>query len=415
MIDARTYGSSTRSSSRGISEGLWTSISSPVRVSTRYATFGRGHEQIEVELALEPLAHDLHVQEAEEAAAEAEAERLRRLRLVEERGVVELELLERVAELGVLVAVGREEAREDHRLHVLVPGERLGGRVAPRRQRVADAERRDVLQARDEIPDLARGEGRRRHHDGGQEAELLGLELRAGGHRAQPLSLRERPVDDAHERDDAAVLVVRGVEDERAGRRVGVARRRRHSLDDRIERVGDAFSGLRGDTQHALRRFAHELRDLRSHLVGPRLRQVDLVDGRDDLEVVLDGEVRVRERLRLAALRGVDHEQRALAGLQRARHLVREVDVPRRIDEVELMALPRDAHGLGLDRDASLPLELHRVEQLLPHLAAGDRVGQLEDAVGQRRLPVVDVGDDREVADFPLVHALRGAAASNQR
>ena len=36
----------------------------------------RGHEQVEVELALQALAHDLHVQEAEEPAAEAEAERL---------------------------------------------------------------------------------------------------------------------------------------------------------------------------------------------------------------------------------------------------------------------------------------------------------------------------------------------------
>jgi hypothetical protein len=29
-------------------------------------------------------------------------------------------------------------------------------------------------------------------------------------------------------------------------------------------------------------------------------------------------------------------------------------------------------------------------------------VGRLEDAVGQRRLAVVDVGDDREVADVAL-------------
>ena len=62
---------------------------------------------------------------------------------------------------------------------------------------------------------------------------------------------------------------------------------------------------------------------------------------RDDLEVVLDREVRVRERLRLDPLRRVDDEQRALARLQRARDLVREVDVARRVDQVELVALPR--------------------------------------------------------------------------
>ena len=90
----------------------------------------RGHEQIEVELALEPLADDLHVQQAEEAAAEAEAERVRRLGLVDERRVVELEPLERVAELRVVVGVGREEPGEDHRLDVLVAGQRPRRRAA---------------------------------------------------------------------------------------------------------------------------------------------------------------------------------------------------------------------------------------------------------------------------------------------
>ena len=131
-----------------------------------------------------------------------------------------------------------------------------------------------------------------------------------------------------------------------------------------------------------------------------RLRKIDLVHDRNDLQAVLDREVRVRERLRLDPLGGVDDEQRALARLQRARHLVREVDVPGRVDEVELVALPRDADGLGLDRDPALALELHRVEHLRAHIARGDGVRQLEDAIGERRLPMVDVRDDREVPDM---------------
>ena len=107
----------------------------PPRLPSEHAVgdVRRRHEQVEVELALEPLAHDLHVQEAEEAAAEPEAERLRRLGLVEERGVVQLQLLERVAQGRVLVGVGREEPGEDRRLHVLVAGERLSRRPALRR------------------------------------------------------------------------------------------------------------------------------------------------------------------------------------------------------------------------------------------------------------------------------------------
>ena len=186
---------------------------------------------------------------------------------------------------------------------------------------------------------------------------------------------------------------------ERARRRVEIARRRRDVLDDRVEDVLDALARLRGDAQHAVRVDAEQLGELRGRAVGIRLRQVDLVDDRDDLEVVLEREVRVRERLRLDALRRVDDEQRALARLQRTRHLVREVDVAGRVDQVELVLLPRDAHGLRLDRDAALALEVHRVEQLRAHVAARDGVRQLEDAIRERRLAVVDVRDDREVAD----------------
>ena len=128
MIEALMYGSSTSSIASGMSDGVCTSVHSVVVLRAHaVGDVRRGDEQVEVELALEPLAHDLHVQQAEEAAAEAEAERLRRLGLVEERRVVQLQLLERVAQLRVVVGVGREEPGEDHRLDVLV------ARAAPRR------------------------------------------------------------------------------------------------------------------------------------------------------------------------------------------------------------------------------------------------------------------------------------------
>ena len=89
----------------------------------------RGGDQREVELALEALADDLHVQQAEEAAAEADAQGVGGLGLEGEAGVVELELVEGVAQVGQLVAVDRVEPAEDHGLGVPVAGQRLGGAV----------------------------------------------------------------------------------------------------------------------------------------------------------------------------------------------------------------------------------------------------------------------------------------------
>ena len=74
------------------------------------------------------------------------------------------------------------------------------------------------------------------------------------------------------------------------------------------------------------------------------------------------------------------------------------------VDQVEVVGLAvlgaeLDPHGLRLDRDPALALEVHRVEHLGAHLLRVDRPGDFEDAVGQGRLAVVDVGDDREVSD----------------
>ena len=142
--------------------------------------------------------------------------------------------------------------------------------------------------------------------------------------------------------------------------------------------------------------------------LGIRAGQVDLVDDRDDHQVLREGQVGVGQRLGLDALAGVDHQDRALAGLQRAAHLVAEVDVPGRVDQVERvdLAVPSlvvQPHGPGLDGDPLLALEVHGVEHLAGHLARIDRVGRLQQAIREGRLAVIDMRDDAEVPN-----ALRG-------
>ena len=139
--------------------------------------------------------------------------------------------------------------------------------------------------------------------------------------------------------------------------------------------------------------------DLERAAVRVGRRQVDLVEDGHDLEVVLDRLVAVGQRLGLNALRGVDQEHGPLAGRQRARDLVAEVDVAGGVDQVEDVAVVHDPDVLGLDGDPPLPLDVHGVEVLLPHEAGVDGPGDLENAVGQGRLAVVDVADDGEVAD----------------
>jgi hypothetical protein len=297
------------------------------------------------------------------------------------------------------MALDRVQAGEHHRLQFLEAGERFERRARRLGHRVADLGVGDNFDIGDDEADFAHTEivdGRRlwREH-----AQPVNLEILLRRHQTN-LHLRpQHAVDDADDDDDAAVGVVPGVEDQRLQRRVRVADRRMKALDDRFEDVLDArpFLGAGQDGRAAVE--TDDVFDLTLALVRLRARQVDLVDDRNDLEVVLDGEIGVGERLRFDALRRVNEQQRALAGRQRACHLVAEIDVTRRVDQVEHVGLAVScrvvqSNRVRLDGDAALALEVHGIENLSFHLARLQGAGEFEESVRQRRLAMVDVRDD---------------------
>ena len=95
------------------------------------------------------------MEQAEKAAAEAETERDGALGLEEERGVVEAELLEGVAQEGVFVGVHCVEACEDHGLDVFKAGQLGEGGARVVGDGVADLGVADVLDGGREEAHLA--------------------------------------------------------------------------------------------------------------------------------------------------------------------------------------------------------------------------------------------------------------------
>ena len=160
---------------------------------------------------------------------------------------------------------------------------------------------------------------------------------------------------------------------------------------------------------------ADDVLDLFGHAVGLGGGQVDLVEDRHDLVVGVDGLIDIGQRLRLDPLGAVHHQQRAFDRAHGAGDLIGEIHMARRVDQVEHVGLTVlcavfDAHGVGLDRDAALALDIHGVEQLFLHVPVGHRIGGLNEPVGKGGFPVVDMGDDGEIADLgELCHA-RGYA-----
>ena len=202
------------------------------------------------------------MQQAEEPAAETETERSARgLRFVDQRGVVEPQPVQGIAQQRVVRTVDRIQARIDHRLRIAIAAEGLLGRLDRIGDGVADPGLADVLHAGDQVADLADAEPVGRLRLGRDDADLEQFVGRAGRHHLDPLARGELPVDDADVGDHAAVDVVDRVEDHRARGRVGVADRWRDVAADDVEQLLDALAGLGADPQHVVGVAADDVRE----------------------------------------------------------------------------------------------------------------------------------------------------------
>ena len=277
------------------------------------------------------------------------------------------------------------------------------------RNRVADLGVAHVLDRGREESHFARRQLADFHGLGAKHAHGLDLERFGVIHHADALTFAHGPLHHPHQHNHAAIRVEPRIEDQRLQRRIRVAFGGGEPVDNRLQHLVHALAGLRAYRDRVRRIQPDRLLDGLLGAQDVSRGQVDLVDHGNDLQPVVDGQVRVRQRLRLHALACIHHQQRALARGQRTRHLVAEVHVPRRINQIELVGLAvtgfvHHAHGMGFDGDAALPLQIHIVQHLGMHLAVGHRARQFQQAVAQRRLAVIDVRNDREVAKKTGVH-----------
>ena len=76
-----------------------------------------------------------------------------------------------------------------------------------------------------------------------------------------------------------------------------------------------------------------------------------------------------------------------------------------RVDDVDVHVAVLDARVLGQDRDAALALDVAGVHHALGNLlVVAERAGLLEHLVDERRLAMVDVRDNGNVAEIRLFH-----------
>ena len=313
----------------------------------------------------------------------------------------------------MLVRVYGVESGEDHRLDLFESGQRLDSRIIFFGNGVADFCVGDVLDIGNQEADFAGAQFVDLDRLGRQHAERFHVEHASIPHQANLLSFAKCALEHARQHDHAAIGIEPGVENQRLEPLFGspLGGGTRLTMASSTSGTPWPVLALISTASVASRPTAPSIISLVRGMSALG-RSILLMTG-NNFEAVIDGEISIRQSLCFDALRGVHDQQCAFARGERARDFVRKIDVAGRVDQIELVSLTilrliHHAHRVGLDGDAALALQVHGVEHLGLHLAGGERSRQLQQAVGQRGFPMVNVRNNGKIAEKSGVHSCRG-------
>ena len=129
------------------------------------------------------------------------------------------------------------------------------------------------------------------------------------------------------------------------------------------------------------------LLDLVQQIERVLARPVELVDENHHRRAAHTADIHQLARLRLDALRTVDHDNHRIDGRQRAVGVLGEIFVARRVENVDFHVAVLEAHDRSGDRNAALPLDLHEVRRgPLLYLVALDRPGDVDGSAEKQEL-----------------------------
>ena len=203
--------------------------------------------------------------------------------------------------------------------------------------------------------------------------------------------------------NDTEIVIVIGVKYQAFQGSCGVSLGCGNVAHDSLKHVLDVEARLCGYCGTLVCRNADYVLYLCTNTRNIGTRQVYLVDNGNYLKVGVKRKIGVCKCLRLNSLSCINNEKRTLAGVERTRHLVVEVNVSGGIYEVEridltVLCLVLNSDGSRLYRYSALTLEVHVVEQLLLHVAHGNRSRLLKQSIRERAFSMVDMSYNRKVS-----------------
>ena len=272
------------------------------------------------------------MQKAQKSAAKSESERCRCFRLEHERRVVQLEFCKCIFQVIVLCAVGGIYTGKYHRRTFLISCQRSGTGLVGVGNGISYTCVFNIFDRGSKVSDITGTQYSRLFQtERSHKSAFNHLKLGARCHHFNPVACFKCAVHHSDIYDNPFVAVVKAVKNECGQRGVFVSCRRGDIINNRFQNGLHVDIHFGGYLRCILCGYADYIFDFVYTSCGIGSRQVDFIDNRHKLQIVVNGNVCIGKSLCLYTLRGIDNEHGTLTGSKRAGNLIVEIHMSGRI------------------------------------------------------------------------------------
>ena len=350
------------------------------------------------------------MKQPKETTAETKSKSNRCLRLKKQWCIIELKLLQRITEITILRTICRIQTTVYHRLYFLIARKCLSTWSLIISNGITHTGITKIFNACCNIS----------NHTGSQLITRNKLSCakisyfnnlcrKSGCHHTDLCAFLYASVHNTTEYNNALISVINRIKDQRLQRCIYIPARCRNLCHDLLKHFTDIQTGLRRNPRCILCLKSDHIFDLTDNTIRIRTWQVDLIDDRKDIQVMIQRKIYIRKCLCFDSLCRIYDQYCAVAGSKTSRHLVVKIDMSGSIYQVENVFFPvtcliYDSYGLWLDRNSTFPLKFHIIKNLRLHLTLGQCTRLLNNTVCQCWFTVIDMGYNTKISDFTLIH-----------
>ncbi len=197
-------------------------------------------------------------------------------------------------------------------------------------------------------------------------------------HKPNTCPHRHFTIDHTNKNNNAFIHIIFHIENKRFERLTRITIRRRNKTYHLLKQKVDIKALFR---RNFLNIFFLELKnflELTDSFVQVDVSDIDLVNDRHDLKIIIDRQIIIGHSLRLNTLRCINDQQRPFTGFQRLLNLIGKIYMSGSIDQIEqiflaILGLIGQTHRRSLDSNTPLTFKVHIIQHLILEAAFIDR------------------------------------------